>query len=269
MGRADRWWRVAAVAAAIAALAGCSAGQVASDPQNPVVESGEPGVNVVEYEKKTQELLSATRKLEESRNNIDEQRRRLSAICADHPEHRVCAPQTEAEYARSAFCKDANFTQHIDGIVQACHQGQCKQVDDANLLTRSQYMLLVQRLPHKLILFKIGESKLDGDDRKQLQQFLEAIAAEKGYVIVVGRASRDGNWKTNLRLAVDRANVARTYLVEQLGMDPQRVGYITYGHEKMYLTELDIERISGGKKLSVKAANRSALIFAYPCFVKK
>ncbi|MEY3014661.1 MAG: OmpA family [Pseudomonadota bacterium] len=259
---------VAATTTAVLLLGACSANKVAPGPPTPEEIAADKGVNVVEYEKKTQELVSATRKLEETRNSLDEQRRRLTVICADYPEHHVCAPQTAATYAREAFCKDANFKEHVDGIVKSCHQGQCKQVDDANLLTRSQYMLLVQRLPHKLITFRVGESKLDGEDRKQLQQFLEAISAEKGYIIVVGRASRDGSWKTNLRLAVDRANVARDYLVEQLGMDAQRVGYITYGHEKMYLTDLDVERLSGGKKLSVRDANRSALIFAYPCYVK-
>ena len=43
------------------------------------------------------------------------------------------------------------------------------------------------------------------------------------------------------------------------------VGYITYGHEKMYLTALDAERMGKGRRLSVKQANRSAFVFAYPC----
>ena len=54
-------------------------------------------------------------------------------------------------------------------------------------------------------------------------------------------------------------------MVDQLGVDAKRVGYITYGHDKMYLTRLDAERLSG-KKLTVKQANRSALVFSYPCY---
>ena len=54
-------------------------------------------------------------------------------------------------------------------------------------------------------------------------------------------------------------------MVNQMGMDKDRVGYITYGHEKMYLTDLDAERLSK-RKLTIKQANRSALVFAYPCY---
>ena len=60
---------------------------------------------------------------------------------------------------------------------------------------------------------------------------------------------------------------ARKYIVESLGFDQSRVGYITYGHEKMYLTDLDVERLAE-KKMSSTEANRSALVFTYPCYVK-
>ncbi len=65
--------------------------------------------------------------------------------------------------------------------------------------------------------------------------------------------------------ALQRAENTRRYLVGDLGLDPKRVGYITYGEEKMYLTELDAERLSA-KKVSTKQANRSALVFSYPCY---
>ncbi|MEZ4468033.1 MAG: hypothetical protein R3F43_27270 [bacterium] len=87
-------------------------------------------------------------------------------------------------------------------------------------------------------------------------------------MIIVGRASKDGSWKRNVQLAIDRAENTRQELVKSMGLDPARVGYITYGHDKMYLTALDAERLSE-KKLSPKQANRSALVFAYPCFQGK
>ncbi len=126
-------------------------------------------------------------------------------------------------------------------------------------------MTLVQRLPHSLVTFRAGKTRLKNDDKGQLQAFVEQVNAEQGYMIIVGRASRDGSWRKNVKLALDRAENTRHYMVSQLGLDPQRVGYITYGHEKMYLTAMDAERLST-QKLSVKQANRSALVFAYPCF---
>lgn len=227
-----------------------------------------PGmVRLVEYEEKTQALLEASQRLEELETNVDDQRRRLARVCADYPEHVVCDVHQAAAFARDAFCKDANFTEHVDEIVRACHQGACKQVDEAQLLSRTQYMTLLQRLPHKLLTFKSADTRLDANDQRELQQFLEAIRSEGGYIIIVGRASREGPWRDNLRYALDRAENTRAYLVDQLGFDAERVGYITYGHEKMYLTPLDAERLTT-RKLSAREANRSALVFSYPCYSK-
>ena len=53
--------------------------------------------------------------------------------------------------------------------------------------------------------------------------------------------------------------------MEDLGINSDKAGYITYGHAKMYLSELDAERLSK-RKLSVRQANRSALVFTYPCY---
>lgn len=228
-----------------------------------------PGtIKLIEYEKKTAELLMATAKLEELQGDMDGLERRLRTICADYPNHIVCDLHKQAEFARQAFCADENFTKHVDEIVQACAQGACKQVDEAQLLSRAQYMTLLQKLPHKLLLFRSAETRLDGDDKKELQQFLDAIRGDEGYIIIVGRASREGQWRDNLRYALDRAESARAYLVDSLGFDQSRVGYITYGHEKMYLTQLDAERLAT-KKLSEREANRSALVFTYPCWAKK
>jgi outer membrane protein OmpA-like peptidoglycan-associated protein len=228
----------------------------------------DPNLVILKYEKKTQELLETTNQLNDTRGKLDEQQRRLAIICADYPDHAVCQPQTAAAYARAAFCEDKEFTDHVDAVVAACHQGECKQLDEAAMIARDQYMLLTQRLPHSLITFKAASKRLDDEDRRQLQQFVEVMGAEKGYVIIVGRASKDGDWKKNVKLAIERAENTRQELVNQMGMDQTRVGYITYGHEKMYLTQLDAERLTQ-KKLTPKQANRSALVFAYPCFEGK
>lgn len=219
----------------------------------------------VEVAKRTRDLMRATDKLRDLQGNIDEQRRRLQAICVDYPDHQACDLYSAREYARAAFCDDPEFTTHVDEVVRACEQGQCKQLDEAAMLSRDNYMRLVQRLPHSLVLFKAYETKLDKTDRKKLQGFIENIEAGKGYVIVVGRASRDGSWRENVRLAIERAESARQFLVDDLGLDASRAGYITYGDPKMYLTDTDVERLTDGK-LSVKQANRSALVFAYPCW---
>jgi outer membrane protein OmpA-like peptidoglycan-associated protein len=225
-----------------------------------------PGmIEILEYELRTAQLLDATARLEESQSQLDDQQRRLQVICTDYPEHLVCQPQTEAFYAREAFCSDDGFTEHVDSVVASCHQGQCKQVDQAELLSRSDYMTLVSRLPHSLVTFGASRTRLDRRDKAQLQHFMEQVRGEKGYVIIVGRASRDGSWRRNIRLALDRAEHTRQFIVDQLGVDPDRVGFITYGHEKMYLTELDAQRLSE-RKMSVRQANRSALVFAYPCY---
>ncbi|MFO0744657.1 MAG: hypothetical protein U1F43_03150 [Myxococcota bacterium] len=225
-----------------------------------------PGyVKVVEYEAKTKELLLATEKLEGLQTNVDEQRRRLQVLCADYPKHAACDEYASAAFARKAFCEDTNFTQHVDDIVNSCNQGACKQVDEAALLSRTDYMTLVQHLPHKLITFHSADTHLDAKDKKALQEYLEAMHGDDGFIIIVGRASREGPWNDNLRYAVDRAESARSFIVDTLGVDAHHVGYITYGHEKMYLTDLDVERLSE-KKLSTTEANRSALIFAYPCY---
>ncbi len=221
-------------------------------------------VNVIELDKKTQALMQTSEELGSTRDTLDEQRRRLTLICTDYPKHQVCAAQTAATYARKAFCEDKTFVEHVDEVVSACHQGQCKQVDQAELLTRSQYMALVSRLPHTLVTFGSAKTKLDKADREQLQRFIEQVQGEKGYVIIVGRASKDGSFKKNIRLALDRANNTRGFVTGQLGLPEKNVGYITYGHPKMYLTKVDAERLSA-KKMSVKQANRSAFVFAYPC----
>ena len=120
-------------------------------------------------------------------------------------------------------------------------------------------------LGDSLVLFGAAKSILDRNDKRQLQQFFETIRGEKGSVVIVGRASRDGNWRKNIVYALQRAENTRRFLVNDLGLDPNRVGFITYGEEKMYLTELDAERLSE-KKLTTKQANRSALVFSYPCY---
>ena len=222
------------------------------------------GVEIVTLEKKTKELQETAEKLEATRATLEDQSARLTRICTDYPDHDVCKPQTQAQFAKAAFCSDKTFTAHVDEIVNACHQGQCKQVDDAQLLMRVQYMTLVQSLPHTLVLFGNAQTGLDTVDRKQLQKFIEVIHANEGYVIIVGRASQDGAFKQNLRLALDRAENTRKFMVDTLGLSDKQVGYITYGHPKMYLTELDAERLAN-RKVSVTQGNRSALVFAYPC----
>ena len=225
----------------------------------------EEEIRIIRLEAKAKKLEETTAALQQSQQKVDEVRRRLTAICVDYPEHRVCQPQTAAAYARAAFCGDKSFTKHVDEVVESCHQGLCKQIDEARLLKRTQYMTLVSRLPHTLVTFGSGKTRLDRKDKRQVQQFMEQIGAEGGYIIIVGRASRDGSWRQNLKLALGRAESTRGYVVEQLGFNQRRVGYITYGHEKMYLTELDAERLAS-RKMSVRQANRSALLFAYPCY---
>lgn len=222
-------------------------------------------IEIIKYEERTQQLLDATDQLTSLAGNLDEQRMRLERICVDYPDHIVCQPHTAAKYAREAFCSDSEFTRHVDAVVSACHQGQCKQVDEASLLTRKEYMVLIQRLPHTLVTFNAASARLDRTDEEQIQKFVEQIDATKGYIIIVGRASRDGPWDKNLQYALDRAEQTRKFIVEQMGMNDKRVGYITYGHEKMYLTGLDAERLTE-RKLSTKQANRSALLFTYPCY---
>lgn len=256
-----RAWRLAAVAWL---MSGCGGTPLQPEPEEPTAEE-EAGLRIVEYEKKTRELLETNAKLNTLRGTLDEQRRRLSIICNDYPDHDVCAPQTAAQFARRAFCSDEEFTRHVDGIVSACHQGMCKQVDQAELLSRGQYMTLTQRLPHSLITFKAKQTRLDGSDKRRIQQFVENMHGEQGYVIIVGRASRDGPWRKNLQYAIERAEHTRQFIVDEMGLDSSRVGYITYGHDKMYLTKLDTERFSE-RRLSTKQANRSALVFSYPCY---
>ena len=254
---------LALAGASLLATVSCATSKPKAKEPAPEVGEGEeaptpPGyVKVVEYEAKTKELLEATEKLEDLQGNVDEQRRRLQVLCADYPKHAACDEYAKAEFARKAFCEDPNFTSHVDDIVKSCHQGACKQVDEAQLLSRNDYMTLVSHLPHKLITFKSAETTLDRKDQASLQQYLEAVRGDEGFIIIVGRASREGPWNDNLRYALDRAESTRKFITENMGIDASRVGYITYGHEKMYLTDLDAERLSD-RKLSTREANRSA-----------
>ena len=246
---------------------GCATAPEKKGPTPLELATAENNMLRVEMADRTRALLDATDQLNTLESDIDEQRRRLRNVCVDHPEHIACSLHQAAAFARETFCSDAEFTAHVDGVVASCQQGQCKQVDEAQLLSRSNYMTLVQRLPNSLVTFGAGKTGLDRRDKRQLQQFLENIEGEKGYIIVVGRASKDGSWKKNLRLALNRAENTRKFIVDDMGLDFDRVGYITYGHEKMYITELDAERIDE-RKLSVRQANRSALVFSYPCHAK-
>ncbi len=258
-----RWMLVISIAFAW----GCGSSQKKDEPEE-LSDEEKQKLQIIEYEKKTRQLIDTNKKLADARTKVDDQRRRLQVICVDYPDHQVCLPQTEAMYAREAFCGDTEFTGHVDGVVNACHQGECKQLDDAEQISRSQYMMLTQRLPHSLVTFRAGNTRLDKRDKEQLQQFLEFIQGEKGYVIIVGRASKDGSWRKNIKLALKRAENTRRFMVNDMGVDQGRVGFITYGDEKMYLTDLDAERLSD-KRLTIKQANRSALVFAYPCYEGK
>jgi len=262
--------RIVIALVALATTTGCAKKETVK-PDDTAVHDEEPTppgfVKVVEYEAKTKELIAATERVQALQSDIDEQRRRLQTVCADYPKHAACDLYSAAAFARKTYCADEGFTKHVDGIVASCNQGACKQVDEAALLSRTDYMTLVQHLPHKLVTFKSAQTTLDANDKKALQQYLEAIRGDEGYIIIVGRASREGPWEDNLRYAVDRAEAARKYIVESLGFDAARVGYITYGHEKMYLTDLDVERLYE-KKMSSTEANRSALVFTYPCYAK-
>lgn len=221
----------------------------------------------LQYKAKTNQLIQTSEKLNTVKTTLEEQQWRLSAVCTDHPNHNACAPYTNAQSAKEVFCKDPNFVKHVNQVIKSCHQGQCKQLDQAQQIDRNQYMMLLEGLPHSLVTFKANQTALDRKDKKGIQKFLELLGGVKGYVVIVGRASKDGAWRHNIKLAVQRANSARKYIVNTMGVSPKKVGYITYGDEKMYLTALDIERLSKNKKrLSTKQANRSALIFSYPCY---
>ncbi|MFT7625339.1 MAG: outer membrane protein OmpA-like peptidoglycan-associated protein [Myxococcota bacterium] len=243
-------------------LSGCAT--VATPPPEPVGPSSEE-IRILKLEDKARRLVATSNELHQLQGKHDEVRRRLTTICVDHPKHLVCQPQTAADFARKAFCADPEFTAHVDGVVRACHQGQCKQLDEAQMLKRTDYMTLLTRLPHSLVTFGSSRTKLDKRDREQIQNFIEQIRADGGYVIIVGRASKDGPWRKNLRLALERAESTRKFVVDNMGFDADKVGFITYGHEKMYLTELDAERLTA-RKMTMRQANRSALLFAYPCW---
>ncbi|MFN3197184.1 MAG: OmpA family protein [Bradymonadia bacterium] len=248
----------------LAALGLSACGGAQTGPEDdPYADNQE--ITQVQYEEKTRELLDATEQLQSTQTQLDDQKRRLSSICADYPDHHACEIHARAIYAREAFCSEEEFVKHVNEVVSACHQGMCKQVDQAEQISRDQYMLLTRRLPHTLITFPANGTKLDATDKAQMQRFIENLRGEKGYVIIVGRASKDGPWRKNLELALKRAEHTRQYMVGQIGLDKTKVGYITYGHSKMYLTDLDVERLTN-KRLSTKQANRSALIFAYPCY---
>jgi outer membrane protein OmpA-like peptidoglycan-associated protein len=246
-------------------FAACATVPPPPPPPPPEAQPDPNMVSLLEYETKTLQLLQATEQLMDLQENSVELRRRLNSVCLDHDDHNACSPHRTAKEAREMFCADTDFTGHVDEVVAACHQGQCKQVDQAQLLGRTQYMTLIQRLPHTLVTFRARETELDSKDKMKLQSFLESLGAEAGYIIIVGRASKEGLWRKNLEYALGRAESARAFVVNELGMDKERVGFITYGHEKMYLTDLDAERLSSKRKLSKKQANRSAFVFAYPC----
>ena len=203
---------------------GCASAKPKPKPKPKV-----PGhlIEIVKYKKKTRQLMETARRLSQTRLKLEDQRYRLAKICVDYPAHIVCQPQTAAKYARQRFCADSTFTKHVDSVVKACHQGQCKQVDQASRLSRMDYMILLQKLPHTLVLFRVGKSNLDRTDRRQLQRFIETLQGQQGYFIIVGRASREGRWRKNVRLALDRAEVARKFIVETLGI-PKSPGALSH-----------------------------------------
>lgn len=255
------------IAVSLVACGASPSGKDDDDDDNDKDKGGSDNIIKLEYEKKTKALVETSQKLQDAEQEVKEQNKRLKSVCADHPNHIACQPYTNAQRAREIFCSDEKITAHIEEIIDSCHQGQCKQLDQASQINRNQMMLLLQSLPHLLVKFKAGQTKLDQKDHEDIQNFLEMIDGNDGYVMIVGRASKDGAWKKNIELAVQRAENTRKYITTQMGVDPKNTGYITYGEEKMYLTETDAKRL--GKNLSVTQANRSAFLFSYPCEIKK
>ena len=73
------------------------------------------------------------------------------------------------------------------------------------------------------LVFPAGRSSLDTRSRRILDELTDRLAEfPTGYVLVRGNAARRGDPDANRRLAADRAEAARTYLVER-GVAPARL----------------------------------------------
>ena len=79
----------------------------------------------LKYQKKTEELIEKSKKLQDITHKLSEQQWRLKAVCSDHSDHEACMPYRALSEAKDTFCKDRFFVKHVDLIINSCHQGQC------------------------------------------------------------------------------------------------------------------------------------------------
>jgi len=137
-----------------------------------------------------------------------------------------------------------------------------------NSLLPDEYNVLFPRVPHRAVFWPVGEHSLK---HAQNLASLEDIAGQIGgasKLLVVGRASRDGDARFNRRLAGRRALELKAHLAKRFHRSPDDIVVLVFGEETRYLDGRDrvvrtanLEPSDYGRSQAV--LNRSAWVFAY------
>jgi outer membrane protein OmpA-like peptidoglycan-associated protein len=87
------------------------------------------------------------------------------------------------------------------------------------------------------IQFPPGRSNIDGNSAALMRKVEQALALFPGASISVeGHTDANGSESANLILSQDRADAVKQYLVQHLGLDPEKVSSIGYGEARPVAT---------------------------------
>jgi outer membrane protein OmpA-like peptidoglycan-associated protein len=173
---------------------------------------------------------------------------------------------------RPGPCDDAALVLLVSNLLEQCptlsfcHASKILELVD---VTEAQYTEMMSRLATDFLFFDSGGTTVEPDHEATLSS-LKNVVTEATKVIVIGRASPDGDTFKNRQLADARARNVGDALVRLAGVPSTRIFPVSYGEETLPLTaeaatRYDLKEDDYG---SIDRLNRSTTIVRYDCAVQ-